>query len=183
MLGELAYWMHYYLVKLVRVKKEKTGISDSLFLLSIVMFVNILTIITLIELAGWHELTDWWNYFSGSVEWSKSNIMAWVYAAFLIAPLLWINWRLFFRPEKFKVIRERCEKMGRMRRVIGQWLFWFYIVGSQVAFMAAINQKFSPGDKEYRDRLEEIRELKSLSDLTGEKSKSNAVLLTDSINV
>ena len=24
MLGELAYWMHYYLVKLVRVKKEKT---------------------------------------------------------------------------------------------------------------------------------------------------------------
>lgn len=183
MLGELAYWMHYYLVKLVRVKKEKTGFSDSLFLLSIVMFVNILTIITLIELAGWHELTDWWNYFSGSVEWSKSNIMAWVYAAFLIAPLLWINWRLFFRPEKFKVIRERCEKMGRMRRVIGQWLFWFYIVGSQVAFMAAIKQKFSPGDKEYRDRLEEIRELKSLSDRTGEKSKSNAVLLTDSINV
>lgn len=169
MLGELAYWMHYYLVKLVRVKKEKTGIFDSLFLLSIVMFVNILTIITLVELAGWHELTDWWNYFSGSVEWSKSNTMAWVYAAFLISPLLWINWRLFFLPEKFKVIRERCEKMGRKRRVIGQWLFWFYIVGSQVAFMAAIKQKFSSGDKEYRDSLEEIRELKSPSDGTGEK--------------
>lgn len=169
MLGELAYWMHYYLVKLVRVKKEKTGISDSLFLLSIVMFVNILTIITLVELAGWHELTDWWNYFSGSVKWSKSNIMAWVYAAFLMAPLLWINWRLFFRPEKFKVIRERCEKMGRMRRIIGQWLFWFYIVGSLVAFMTVINQKFAPGDKEYRDRLENIRELKSPSDSTGEK--------------
>lgn len=164
MLGELAYWMHYYLVKLVRVRKEKTGISDLLFLLSIVMFVNILTIITLVELAGWHELTDWWNYFSGLVKWSKSNIMSWVYAAFLMAPLLWINWRLFFRPEKFKVIRERCEKMGRMRRIIGQWLFWFYIVGSLVAFMTVINQKFAPGDKEYRDRLENIRELKSPSD-------------------
>lgn len=169
MFGELAYWIYYYLMKLTRVKKEKTGISDSLFLLSIVMFVNILTIITLIELAGWHELTDWWNYFSGSVEWSKSNTMAWVYAAFLISPLLWINWRLFFRPEKFKVIRERCEKMGRMRRIIGQWLFWFYIVGSLVAFMTVINQKFAPGDKEYRDRLENIRELKSPSDGTGEK--------------
>lgn len=169
MLGELAYWMHYYLVKLVRVRKKKTGIFDSLFLLSIVMFVNILTIITLVELAGWHELTDWWNYFSGSVKWSKSNIMAWVYAAFLMAPLLWINWRLFYSPEKFKMIRERCEKMGRMRRIIGQWLFWFYIVGSQVAFMAAIKQKFSSGDKEYRDRLENVRELKGPSDRTGEK--------------
>lgn len=58
MFGELAYWMHYYLMKLTRVKKEKTGIPDSLFLLSIVMFVNILTINSLIELAGWHELTD-----------------------------------------------------------------------------------------------------------------------------
>lgn len=183
MFGELAYWIYYYLMKLTRVKKEKTGISDSLFLLSIVMFVNILTIITLIELAGWHELTDWWNYFSGSVKWSKSNIMAWVYAAFLMAPLLWTNWRLFYSPEKFKVIRERCEKMGRMRRIIGQWLFWFYIVGSQVAFMTAIKQKLSPGDKEYRDRLENIRELKSPSDRIGEKAKSNAVLLTDSINV
>lgn len=161
MFGELAYWIYYYLMKLTRVKKEKTGISDSLFLLSIVMFVNILTIITLIELAGWHELTDWWNYFSGSVKWSKSNIMAWVYAAFLMVPLLWINWRLFYRPEKFKMIRERCEKMGRMRRVIGQCFFWLYIVGSQVAFMTAINQKFPPSDKEYRDRLEEIRELNS----------------------
>lgn len=67
------------------------------------------------------------------------------------------------------MIRERCEKMGRMRRIIGQWLFWFYIVGSQVAFMAAIKQKFSPGDKEYRNRLENVRELKGPSDRTGEK--------------
>lgn len=35
--------------------------------------------------------------------------------------------------------------------------------------MAAIKQKFSPGDKEYRDRLENIRELKGPSDRTGEK--------------
>lgn len=41
--------------------------------------------------------------------------------------------------------------------------------GKQVAFMTAIKQKFSSGDKEYRDRLENIRELKSPSDRTGEK--------------
>lgn len=73
--------------------------------------------------------------------------------------------------------------MGGMRRVIGQCFFWLYIVGSQVAFMTVIKQKFPLGDKEYWDRLEEnIRELKSSLDRTGEKVKSNAVLLTDSIN-
>lgn len=37
-----------------------------------------------------------------------------------------------------------------------------------MAFMTVIKQKFQPGDKEYRGRLEEIRELKSPLDHIGE---------------
>lgn len=182
MIGELAYWMFYYVMKVPRVKREKTGISDSLFLLSIVALVNILTVMILIELAGWHGLTDLWNSFLGTVKWSRSNILSWVYALILLIPLLWINWRLFYRPAKFREIRERCEKMGGMRRIIGKSLFWLFVVGSHVVFGIAIKQKNPPGDKEYRDRLEEIRELKNPLDQTGEKTKSKLVLLTDSIN-
>lgn len=181
MIGELAYWMFYYVMKVPRVKREKTGISDSLFLLSIVALVNILTVMMLIELAGWHGLTDLWNSFFGTVKWSRSNILAWVYALILLLPLLWINWKLFYRPAKFRKIRERCEKMGRMRRLIGQCFFWLFVVGSHVAFGIAIKQKNPSGYMEYRERLEEIRELKSPHDRTGEKMKSNAFLLTDSI--
>lgn len=182
MIGELAYWMFYYVMKVPRVKKEKTGISDSLFLLSIVALVNILTVMMLIELAGWHGLTDLWNSFFDTVKWSRSNIFAWVYALILLIPLLWINWKLFYRPAKFREIRERCEKMGRIRRLVGQCFFWVFVVGSHVAFGIAIKQKNPSDDKEFRERLEEIRELKSTLDRTGEKTESKLVLLTDTIN-
>ena len=77
----------------------------------------------------------------GQVEWSRFNPVAYLFAAAMLAPFIWIARKLYYRPAKLKAMQAKYETMGEYRKLLGQCLFWLYITGSFASFFIIAEQK------------------------------------------
>ena len=115
----------------------------------------------LFELWGWDMLTGWFSSLMGMVEWSRFNPVAYLWAAATLAPFIWIARKLYYRPPKLKAMQEKYERMGKYRKLLGQCVFWLYIIASLASFSIIEEQKNHPKEQTLIERLQEIREGKS----------------------
>lgn len=76
----------------------------------------------------------------------------------MLVPFIWIARKLYYRPPKLKAMQEKYERMGKYRKLLGQCLFWLYIIASLASFSIIEEQKNHPKEQTLIERLQEIRE-------------------------
>lgn len=134
MFKEPAYWMYYFWSKNKRARKDKAVISNATWTMAILWFLNLTALHLLFEAWGWDMLTGWFSSLTDKVEWSRFNPVAYLFAAAMLAPFIWIARKLYYRPAKLKAMQAKYETMGKYRKLLGQCLFWLYITGSFASF-------------------------------------------------
>lgn len=127
MFKEAAYWMYYFWSKNKRARKDKAVISNATWTMAILWFLNLTAFHLLFEAWGWDMLTGWFSSLTDKVEWSRFNPVAYLFAAAMLAPFIWIARKLYYRPAKLKAMQAKYETMGEYRKLLGQCLFWLYI--------------------------------------------------------
>ena len=134
MFKEAAYWMYYFWSKNKRARKDKAVISNATWTMAILWLLNLMALHLLFEAWGWDMLTGWFSSLTDKVEWSRFNPVAYLFAAAMLAPFIWIARKLYYRPAKLKAMQAKYETMGKYRKLLGQCLFWLYITGSFASF-------------------------------------------------
>ena len=134
MFKEAAYWMYYFWSKNKRARKDKAVISNATWTMAILWFLNLTALHLLFEAWGWDMLTGWFSSLTDKVEWSRFNPVAYLFAAAMLAPFIWIARKLYYRPAKLKAMQAKYETVGEYRKLLGQCLFWLYITGSFASF-------------------------------------------------
>lgn len=56
--------------------------------------------------------------------------VAYLFAAAMLAPFIWIAGKLYYRPAKLKAMQAKYETMGEYRKLLGQCLFWLYVLSA-----------------------------------------------------
>lgn len=158
MFKELAYWMYYFWNKNKRVRKNEAAVSNAMWTMALLWFLNLMALHLLFEIWGWDMLTGWFSSLMGMVEWSRFNPVAYLWAVAMLAPFIWIARKLYYRPPKLKAMQEKYERMGKYRKLLGQCLFWLYIIASLASFSIIEEQKNHPKEQTLIERLQEIRE-------------------------
>ena len=74
------------------------------------------------------------------------------------APFIWIAGKLYYRPAKLKAMQAKYETMGEYRKLLGQCLFWLYVIGSFASFFIIAEQKNHSKEQPLIERLQEIRD-------------------------
>ena len=128
MFKEPAYWMYYFWSKNKRARKDKAVISNATWTMAILWFLNLMALHLLFEAWGWDMLTGWFSSLTDKVEWSRFNPVAYLFAAAMLAPFIWIAGKLYYRPAKLKAMQAKYETMGEYRKLLGQCLFWLYVI-------------------------------------------------------
>ena len=141
MFKEPAYWMYYFWSKNKRARKDKAVISNATWTMAILWFLNLMALHLLFEAWGWDMLTGWFSSLTDKVEWSRFNPVAYLFAAATLAPFIWIAGKLYYRPAKLKAMQAKYETMGEYRKLLGQCLFWLYVIGSFASFFIIAEQK------------------------------------------
>ena len=139
MFKEPAYWMYYFWSKNKRARKDKAVVSNATWTMAIMWFLNLMALQLLFEAWGWDMLTDWFSSLTDKVEWSRFNPVAYLFAAVMLAPFIRIA-------------------MGKYRKLLGQCLFWLYIIGSFASFFIIAEQKNHSKEQPLIERLQEIRD-------------------------
>ena len=124
----------------------------------ILWFLNLTALHLLFEAWGWDMLTGWFSSLTDKVEWSRFNPVAYLFAAAMLAPFIWIARKLYYRPAKLKAMQAKYETMGEYRKLLGQCLFWLYITGSFASFFIIAEQKNHSKEQPLIERLQEIRD-------------------------
>lgn len=158
MFKELSYWMYYFWSKNKRARKDGTVISNATWMLAVMWFLNLMALHLLFEIWGWDMLTGWFSSLMGMVEWSRFNPVAYLCAAATLAPFIWIVRKLYYRPPKLKAIQAKYETMGKYRKLLGQCLFWLYIIASFASFFIIAEQKNHSKEQTPIERLREIQD-------------------------
>ncbi|MCG0196075.1 hypothetical protein L4X42_17580 [Phocaeicola vulgatus] len=158
MFKEAAYWMYYFWSKNKRARKDKAVISNATWTMAILWFLNLTALHLLFEAWGWDMLTGWFSSLTDKVEWSRFNPVAYLFAAAMLAPFIWIARKLYYRPAKLKAMQAKYETMGEYRKLLGQCLFWLYITGSFASFFIIAEQKNHSKEQPLIERLQEIRD-------------------------
>lgn len=94
MFKEAAYWMYYFWSKNKRARKDKAVISNATWTMAILWFLNLTALHLLFEAWGWDMLTGWFSSLTDKVEWSRFNPVAYLFAAAMLAPFIWIARKL-----------------------------------------------------------------------------------------
>lgn len=68
MFKELAYWMYYFWNKNKRVRKNEAAVSNAMWTMALLWFLNLMALHLLFELWGWDMLTGWFSSLMGMVE-------------------------------------------------------------------------------------------------------------------
>ena len=158
MFKEPAYWMYYFWSKNKRARKDKAVISNATWTMVILWLLNLMALHLLFEAWGWDMLTGWFSSLTDKVEWSRFNPVAYLFAATMLAPFIWIARKLYYRPAKLKAMQAKYETMGEYRKLLGQCLFWLYIIGSFASFFIIAEQKNHSKEQPLIERLQEIRD-------------------------
>ena len=66
--------------------------------------------------------------------------------------------KLYYRPAKLKAMQAKYETMGEYRKLLGQCLFWLYVIGSFASFFIIAEQKNHSKEQPLIERLQEIRD-------------------------
>lgn len=109
MFKEAAYWMYYFWSKNKRARKDKAVISNATWTMAILWFLNLTALHLLFEAWGWDMLTGWFSSLTDKVEWSRFNPVAYLFAAAMLAPFIWIARKLYYRPAKLKAMQAKYE--------------------------------------------------------------------------
>ena len=112
--------------------------------MALLWFLNLMALHLLFEIWGWDMLTGWFSSLMGMVEWSRFNPVAYLWAAAMLVPFIWIARKLYYRPPKLKAMQEKYERMGKYRKLLGQCLFWLYIIASLASFSIMRNKRIIP---------------------------------------
>ncbi len=131
MFKEPAYWMYYFWSKNKRARKDKAVISNATWTMAILWFLNLMALHLLFEAWGWDMLTGWFSSLTDKVEWSRFNPVAYLFAAATLAPFM---------------------------KLLGQCLFWLYVIGSFASFFIIAEQKNHSKEQPLIERLQEIRD-------------------------
>lgn len=158
MFKEPAYWMYYFWSKNKRARKDKAVISNATWTMAILWFLNLTALHLLFEAWGWDMLTGWFSSLTDKVEWSRFNPVAYLFAAAMLAPFIWIARKLYYRPAKLKAMQAKYETMGEYRKLLGQCLFWLYVISSFASFFIIAEQKNHSKEQPLIERLQEIRD-------------------------
>ena len=84
------------------------------------------------------------------------NPVAYLFAAAMLAPFIWIARKLYYRPAKLKAMQAKYETMGEYRKLLGQCLFWLYITGSFASFFIIAEQKNHSKEQPLIERLQAV---------------------------
>ena len=112
MFKEAAYWMYYFWSKNKRARKDKAVIFNATWTMAILWFLNLTALHLLFEAWGWDMLTGWFSSLTDKVEWSRFNPVAYLFAAAMLAPFIWIAGKLYYRPAKLKAMQAKYETMA-----------------------------------------------------------------------
>lgn len=117
MFKEPAYWMYYFWSKNKRARKDKAVIFNATWTMAILWFLNLTVLHLLFEAWGWDMLTGWFSSLTDKVEWSRFNPVAYLFAAAMLAPFIWIAGKLYYRPAKLKAMQAKYETVGEYREI------------------------------------------------------------------
>lgn len=120
MLEDIVYWTEYYFRKNNVEARPIGGISDSLFIVSVCVIFNLLTIVYITE---YH--TEWRILQYLPIN-SKKELGSWVYAILLLFPILVLIYWRYYRGGRLRKILNDYEKQPNEKIRLGKLTFWVY---------------------------------------------------------
>lgn len=118
--ADIVYWAEHYVRKNSAEVSLRGVLSDSLFIVSLGLLFNLLTITYIVEFyTGWRIL----QYLPIK---SKNEPASWLYAILLILPILVFIYCRYYRGERLDRILNDYEQQSPQRLQLGKIIFWGY---------------------------------------------------------
>ena len=133
MLKEIIYWTSYFFEKNNRLKKGGWHWSDSIMFVSLCLFLNILSIIYIVEYYTHFKIL---KYIPITTKW---ELISWVWAILILLPFIIYIYVRYYKPPKLSNLKLIYESKSNIRLILGRlfyvcyclitWIVFFIIVG------------------------------------------------------
>lgn len=120
MLKEIIYWTSYFFEKRNRKKKDNWHWSDSIMFVSLCLFLNILSIIYLVEYYAHLEIL---KYIPITTKWELSS---WIWAVIILLPFIIYLYVRYYKPPKLSNIKLDYESKSSTRLMLGRLFYCCY---------------------------------------------------------
>lgn len=132
LLKEIAYWTYHFLSKNKSYGESTDTRIDSALIVSVLLFVNILTIVYIAEK---HIGLDILRHFPIK---SRNDLLSWVWAVILIMPIVAYMYRCYFRKSRICYLIGEYQEKSAKRLFWGRVFFVFYCGSSWIIFFYAV---------------------------------------------
>ncbi len=132
MLKDIVYWPYRLFERGDGIKTKNWHWSDSIFFIATFLFVNLITIIRLIE-----------YYWGLSVLKSipittRRDFQSWIWAALILLPMVLAIYYRYYRGNRFELLLKSYEDKSPRRLAIGRLWFIIYCLGTWIGFFFVI---------------------------------------------
>lgn len=133
MLKEIVYWTSDFLGKRNRKKKDNWHWSDSIMFVSLCLFLNILSIIYLVEYYAHLEIL---KYIPITTKWELSS---WIWAAIILLPFIIYLYVRYYKPPKLSNLKSNYKSKSSTRLMLGRLFYFCYCLITWVGFFIIVS--------------------------------------------
>lgn len=133
MLKEVVYWTSYFFSEKKHSKSKEWHWSDSIMFVSLCLFLNILSIIYIVEYYTHFKIL---KYIPITTKW---ELTSWVWAILILLPFIIYIYVRYYKPPKLSNLKLIYESKSNTRLILGRlfyvcyclitWIGFFIIVG------------------------------------------------------
>lgn len=120
MLQDIIYWTYRYLPDYGDTSLQKGILSDALFVVSLCIFINLLTVTYVLE-----HYTGWSILQHIPIR-SRRELTSWLSAILLLLPIVLLIYSLYFRNGGLDRVIDRYNRATARRQTLGKLIFWAY---------------------------------------------------------
>lgn len=129
---EIAYWTYYFLSKNKSYGKSADTRIDSALIVSVLLFVNILTIVYIAEQ---HIGLNILQHLPIK---SRNDLLSWVWSVIIIMPIVTYMYRCYFRKSRISHLVDEYQEKSPKRLFWGKVFFVFYCSSTWIIFFYAV---------------------------------------------
>lgn len=132
MLKEVVYWTSYFFEK-DRSKKEKWHWSDSIMFVALCLFLNIMSILYIIEYYTHFQIL---THLPITTKW---ELTSWICAVLFLLPFIIYLYLRYYKPPKLSNLKDYYRSQSNTRLVLGRIFYFCYCLITWVGFFIVIH--------------------------------------------
>lgn len=129
MLKEVVYWTSYFFSEKKHSKSKEWHWSDSIMFVSLCLFLNILSIIYIVEYYTHFKIL---KYIPITTKW---ELTSWVWAILILLPFIIYIYVRYYKPPKLSNLKLIYESKSNTRLILGRLFYVCYCLITWIGFL------------------------------------------------